>query len=131
MNGSPAIPLTEEEDVRLRALVADRLRAARRTADLTQVEVSRKFGRQVGTWISGIETARAWVTVPDIVRLADLYGTSVDWLLWRKDHEFNGSKLGAWLTLFPGDLERAQTHLALDEALTENRQKLKETAAVR
>ena len=57
-----------------------RLRAARKTAGLTQAEVAAKFGRRQ-PWLSNIETGERRLDVVELADLAKLYGVTVSELL--------------------------------------------------
>jgi transcriptional regulator with XRE-family HTH domain len=70
--------------------LADRLRAARAAADLTQGAVASALG-YVPETIANWERNRAEPSASDLARLAVLYRVSVDWLLTgepRMPHRF-------------------------------------------
>lgn len=71
--------------------VAKRLSSLREEADLKQKEVSQKTGINVTT-LSGYELGRNEPNVETLVRLADLYDVSLDYLLCRTDEKYNFRK---------------------------------------
>ena len=60
--------------------LANRLRAARERAGLSQAQVAKLLGTQRPT-ISEIEAGRRKVGAEEVGRLADIYSVSVSWLL--------------------------------------------------
>jgi transcriptional regulator with XRE-family HTH domain len=73
-------------DPERRQLMADRLREARTTRGLTQIDVEREIGIH-RSGISDIETGHRGVTALEIHRLSRLYGRSVAWLVGDDDEE--------------------------------------------
>ena len=66
--------------------VAERLKAVRKARGLKQQEVAEKTGLNVIT-LSGYEIGRNEPNVEALVRLADCYGVSLDYLMCRSDAE--------------------------------------------
>ena len=64
---------------------AERLRAARAAADLTQIAVSAALGYTPAT-IANWEHGRTEPSATDLARLAALYRVSLDWLLTGRAH---------------------------------------------
>lgn len=73
-----------KDSAELRAIVANRIRQCRLDARLTQEEVSTKIDANVLTY-KGYENRRSDVPAVFLVRIADFYGISVDYLLGRTD----------------------------------------------
>lgn len=61
------------------SVVASRLRTARESAGLSQGQVARLLGFHRPT-ITEIEAGRRRVTVPELVRFAEIYDVPVSWL---------------------------------------------------
>lgn len=61
------------------APIVERLRAAREHAGLSQGQVAKLLNMHRPT-ISEIEAGRRKLTADELVRFADLYGVSLDWL---------------------------------------------------
>lgn len=70
--------------------VSERLKEVRKKCDLRQQDVAAQTGINVIT-LSGYEVARSEPNMEALVRLADVYGVSLDYLLCRTDEfrEFN------------------------------------------
>lgn len=62
-----------------RASVAERLRSARELAGLTQSQVAKMLGLHRPS-VSEMEAGRRRVSAEELIKLAEIYGTSVDWL---------------------------------------------------
>ena len=62
----------------------NRIREIREDKDLTQTEVVKKIGITQRNY-SYIETGRTMLTEDILVKLADLYNTSTDYILYRTD----------------------------------------------
>ena len=62
--------------------LADRLRASREQAGLSQSQVAKMLDYQRPT-ISEIEAGRRKVTAEELGKFADMYGVSTEWLLGR------------------------------------------------
>jgi transcriptional regulator with XRE-family HTH domain len=68
------------EDGRVRAAIAARLAAARRTAGMTQIGVADRL-RRPRSWIGKLETGRRGLLFSEAVELAELYGIEVNDLM--------------------------------------------------
>ena len=64
--------------------IMNRIREIREDKDLTQTEVAKKIGITQRNY-SYIETGRTMLTEDILVKLADLYNTSTDYILYRTD----------------------------------------------
>ena len=62
----------------------NRISEIREDKDLTQTEVAKKIGITQRNY-SYIETGRTMLTEDILVKLADLYNTSTDYILYRTD----------------------------------------------
>ena len=62
----------------------NRIREIREDKDLTQTEVAKKIGITQRNY-SYIETGRTMLTEDILVKLAELYNTSTDYILYRTD----------------------------------------------
>lgn len=69
-----------DADAARRALIAERLREARRLAGLSQGQVARLLGMHRPS-ISGIEAGNRRVSADELARLAEAYDVSIAWLL--------------------------------------------------
>ena len=63
----------------VRKAIAQRLRAAREQAGLSQGQVAKMIGYQRPT-VSEIEAGRRRVSAEELTQLAEIYGVSVSWL---------------------------------------------------
>lgn len=64
-----------------RNVVAARLRAAREFAGLSQTDAARSLGWATPAQLSQHEQGKRLMPIPELIRAADLYGTSVDYFL--------------------------------------------------
>ncbi len=64
--------------------IMNRIREIREDKDLTQTEVAKKIGITQRNY-SYIETGRTMLTEDILVKLAELYNTSTDYILYRTD----------------------------------------------
>ena len=71
---------TSEEELRV---VLKRIKSAREHAGLSQGQVAKLLSMHRPT-ISELEAGRRKISVSDLLKLADLYGVSVEWLAGRK-----------------------------------------------
>ena len=60
-----------------------RVRERRQAMGLTQIELCQRIGRNNGTDVSMLESARRPISGATLVKLADTFGVSTDWLLCR------------------------------------------------
>lgn len=67
-----------------RAQISARLRTAREAAGLSQGQVAKLMGLHRPT-ISEIEAGRRRVSADELTQLAEIYGTSTDWILAKRD----------------------------------------------
>ena len=74
----------------LRALIADRLQAARKQAGLTQGQVAAMLGVKRPT-ISEIEAGRRKVSAEELTEFSRIYCVSMSWLTAQENHENNPS----------------------------------------
>lgn len=73
-----------QDRARLRLMIASNIRKCRHDARLTQEEVSEKIDANPLTY-KGYENCRSDVPAIYLVRIADFYGISVDYLLGRTE----------------------------------------------
>lgn len=73
-----------------REVIAQRLRAAREQAGLSQGQVAARFGMNRPT-ISEIEAGRRRVSAEEVSLFSSLYDTSVEWLTNGKENETDPS----------------------------------------
>ncbi len=69
-----------------RTLIASRLRAAREAAGLSQGQVAKLMGFHRPT-ISEMEAGRRRVSADELIKLAEIYGVSVEWIASKKADE--------------------------------------------
>lgn len=85
--------LVDFKDAAFTRKVGLRLRAARDRAGFTMEEVADAgAGRSRGT-IQNWEGGRNFPELPRLMVLADLYGVSLDWLLWRVEDDADEANL--------------------------------------
>src|SRR5215212_4027001 len=100
-----------------RAIVAARIRAARKAAGLSQGQVARLLGLQRPS-VSEIEAGRRRVTAEEITRLVELFDVDASWLLGEGAEKVDPHDTKLQLAarelqkLKPEDLDRLLTVLA-------------------
>ena len=74
----------EDEVHKAIAAIPGRLKEARGDLEMTQAQASRKSGIKPEA-ISHYETGRRTPKLPSLVKLAEVYQVSIDWILGRKE----------------------------------------------
>jgi len=66
-------------------IFAERVKTLRTEKSLTQIEFARKMGVSNGT-VGGWETAKILPSVPVLLKLAEFFGCTTDYLLGRSEY---------------------------------------------
>lgn len=109
--------MRDSDDETRRALIARRIREARKLAGLSQGQVADLLGLHRPS-VSEIEAGNRRVTADELARLADLFDVSVSWLLGQGDDTLDPADPKVQLAarelrkLKPDDLDRLLTLLA-------------------